>query len=54
MGSTVPSQHPARPPLPAGPYLGVLQATAEHGTLLFCVDINFRISLMDGAAVAAA
>lgn len=31
---------------PPGPYLGVFQATAaDGGPLLFCVDINFHVSL---------
>jgi hypothetical protein len=31
--------------LPQGPYLGIFQARKEDGTLLFCVDINFRVTL---------
>lgn len=28
-----------------GPYLGVFQATASDGVLLFCVDLNFRVGV---------
>lgn len=36
-----------------GPYLGVFQARSQDGTLLFCVDINFRIGAAEADALAA-
>lgn len=39
---------PATCPAPSrsqGPYMGCFQATAASGERLFCVDLNFKITL---------